>query len=61
LTWTFSARAALGRVRSARPRTGTAQRLASVALLRSVLRARRSRPLPAARRRRVLHRWERLL
>ncbi|MFE7174750.1 hypothetical protein [Streptomyces sp. NPDC057616] len=57
LTWTFSARAALGRTRPGRPgRSTVAQRLASLALLRSVVRAGRARTLPAARRRHALRR-----
>ncbi|MFK4144671.1 hypothetical protein [Streptomyces sp. NPDC004065] len=54
LTWSFSARAGLGRSRSARfgrPRAvSAANRLASAALVRSLLRAARRRSLPPARR-----------
>ncbi|MEU9733103.1 hypothetical protein [Streptomyces sp. NPDC048002] len=62
MTWTFSAQAGMGRprparVRRARPRSA-AGRLASAALLRSVLRGARARRLPAAppRPRRLRHR-----
>ncbi|MFJ3230907.1 hypothetical protein [Streptomyces sp. NPDC086787] len=54
LTWTFSVRAVLGRARGPRPRralpVAAANRLASAALLRSVMRAAGARPHPVARR-----------
>jgi len=65
LTWTFSARAGLGRSYPVRSRplrpVSAAGRLASAALLRSLLRGARPRPLPPTRRplrrRRARPRW----